>query len=150
MSTLEATHQRNPRHARFHTRLLALGAPIAIAAVSVIFALTSARHTANPHAAVSAAHAQASPPPVAGPSASPVAYFRDPTTHTLLRTRPARQDSAPTLAYVLRSLTPRQRRYVLGIASLTPLELWGAFGTTHTPPASGRGITSARPSTATT
>ena len=40
----------------------------------------------------------------------------------------------PTLASVLRSLTPRERRYVLGIASLTPLQLWAAFGTTLTPP----------------
>jgi hypothetical protein len=41
---------------------------------------------------------------------------------------------APTLASVLRSLTPTERRYVLGIASLTPLQLWAAFGTTPTPP----------------
>jgi hypothetical protein len=41
---------------------------------------------------------------------------------------------APTLASVLRSLTPSERRYVLGIASLTPLQLWAAFGTTPTPP----------------
>jgi hypothetical protein len=45
------------------------------------------------------------------------------------------QPDAPTLASVLRSLTPRERRYVLGIAALTPLQLWAAFGTTSTPPA---------------
>jgi hypothetical protein len=42
--------------------------------------------------------------------------------------------SAPTLAAILRSLPARERRYVLGIAALTPLQLWGAFGTTPTPP----------------
>ena len=41
---------------------------------------------------------------------------------------------APSFASVLRSLTPRERRYVLGIASLTPLQVWAAFGTSPTPP----------------
>jgi Nickel responsive protein SCO4226-like len=56
----------------------------------------------------------------------------------------------PTLDSVLRSLTPRERRYVLGIASLTPLQLWGAFGTTPTPPVPNRGTRSATASNATT
>ena len=47
--------------------------------------------------------------------------------------RPVRS-GARTLAAVLRSLPPRERRYVLGIASLTPLQLWAAFGTSPTPP----------------
>ena len=34
---------------------------------------------------------------------------------------------------------------MLGIASLSPLELWGAFGTTRTPPVSRRGIKDTRP-----
>lgn len=54
------------------------------------------------------------------------------------------RSTAPTVASVLRSLTPRERRYVLGIASLTPLQLWAAFGTSATPPASrgsGHGTT---------
>ncbi|HET6867910.1 MAG TPA: nickel-binding protein [Solirubrobacteraceae bacterium] len=50
----------------------------------------------------------------------------------------ATRSGAPSLASVLRSLTPRERRYVLGIASLTPLQLWAAFGTSPTPPVSGR------------
>lgn len=42
--------------------------------------------------------------------------------------------STPTLASVLRPLTPTERRYVLGITSLTKLQLWAAFGTTPAPP----------------
>lgn len=42
---------------------------------------------------------------------------------------------AATLASVLRPLTPSERRYVMGIASLTPIQLWAAFGTSPTPPA---------------
>jgi hypothetical protein len=53
---------------------------------------------------------------------------------------------APTLTSVLRSLTPRERRYVLGIAALTPLQLWAAFGTSPTPPAArGRATASSAP-----
>jgi type II secretory pathway component PulM len=44
---------------------------------------------------------------------------------------------APTLASALRLLTPRQRRYVLGIAALTPLQRWAAFSTSWTPPYTG-------------
>ena len=61
--------------------------------------------------------------------------FRDPTTHELLPVRrirrtgqPARA-SAPPQAPVLRSLTPAERRYVLGILALTPTQLRAAFGT---------------------
>lgn len=43
--------------------------------------------------------------------------------------------NAPTQASVLRHLTPSERRYVLGIAALTSLQLWAAFGTSPTPPA---------------
>jgi hypothetical protein len=46
---------------------------------------------------------------------------------------------APSLASVLRSLTPRERHYVLGIASLTPVQVWAAFGTSPTPPVPHRG-----------
>ena len=42
--------------------------------------------------------------------------------------------ASPTLASVLRPLTLGERRYVLGIASLTPVQLWAAFGTSATPP----------------
>jgi hypothetical protein len=40
----------------------------------------------------------------------------------------------PTVASVLRSLTPRERRYVLEVASLGPLQLWAAYGTSPAPP----------------
>jgi hypothetical protein len=62
----------------------------------------------------------------------------------------AGRSGAPTLASVLRSLTPGERRYVLGIASLTPLQLWGAFGTTPTPPLARGGAGNTTASSATT
>ena len=43
--------------------------------------------------------------------------------------------SVPTLASVLRSLTPAERRYVLRITGLTALQLSAAFGNSPTPPA---------------
>ena len=46
-----------------------------------------------------------------------------------------RGSRSPTLDSVLRPLTPSERRYVRGIASLIPLRLWAAFGTSPTPPA---------------
>jgi hypothetical protein len=58
--------------------------------------------------------------------------------------------SEPTHASVLRSLTPRERRYVLGVTALTPLQLWAAFGTSPTPPAARGGTGAATASSATT
>jgi hypothetical protein len=49
------------------------------------------------------------------------------------------RSAAPSLASVLRSLTPRERQYVVGIASLTPVQVWAAFGTSPTPPVPQRG-----------
>lgn len=72
------------------------------------------------------------------------AFGTSPTSaHGSHRGRGATGSGAPTLASVLRSLTPSERRYVLGIASLTPLQLWAAFGTTPTPPVSHEPTTSA-------
>jgi len=55
------------------------------------------------------------------------------------------RSGAPILGTVLRSLTPRERRYVLGIAALTPFQLWAAFGTSPTPPAPHGDIRSTTP-----
>ena len=54
-------------------------------------------------------------------------------------TRPARA-SVPTQTSVLRSLTHRERQYVLGILSLTPAKFQAAFGTgpTSVPDAGSR------------
>jgi hypothetical protein len=63
-------------------------------------------------------------------------------------TRPA-PTAAPTQTSVLRSLTPRERQYVVGVLSLTPAESKAAFGTSPTSaPAAGSGTAPA--STATT
>jgi hypothetical protein len=57
--------------------------------------------------------------------------------------------TAPTVASVLRSLTPRERRYVRRIMALTPTELWAGFGTSHTPPAAPGSAGTTTPSGAT-
>jgi hypothetical protein len=56
--------------------------------------------------------------------------------------------SGPTQASVLRSLTPQERQYVLGILSLTPAQLSAAFGTSPTS-VPGAGIRATHASTAT-
>jgi len=53
------------------------------------------------------------------------------------------QSGSPTEASVLRSLTPRERQYVLGIMSLTPVQLSAAFGTGL--PSSAHGDSNAAP-----
>lgn len=49
---------------------------------------------------------------------------------------PARsvRSGTPSQASALRQLSPAEPRYVVGIAALTPLQLWAAFGTSPTPP----------------
>jgi hypothetical protein len=51
------------------------------------------------------------------------------------RRAPAVRPSTPTIASVLRSLTPGERRYALGITGLTPVQLSAAFGNSPMPPA---------------
>jgi hypothetical protein len=135
MSTIEATRRTRSGGAKLHIRLLALGALIAVGAAALILALSGAKHTTNTHPAIGT---QARPyvPPVAFQSPAPAGYFRDPRTHRLVRvgtaaavaSRPARS-SNPTLQSILRSLTPTQRHYVLGIAAQSQPQLAAAFGT---------------------
>jgi hypothetical protein len=70
---------------------------------------------------LSLAPVQLRPAFVTSPTAVPGAARRS-------AVQPARP-SAPTMASVARSLTPRERRYVMGILSLTPVQLRAAFGT---------------------
>ena len=64
------------------------------------------------------------------------AAFGTSVTSVPRSTSPARvvRPSVPTLASVLRSLTPSERRYVLGITALTSLEFSAAFGNSTTSP----------------
>ena len=63
-------------------------------------------------------------------------------------TRPARA-SVPTQTSVLRSLTHRERQYVLGILSLTPAQFRAAFGASlASVPGAGPGTAPASTSTA--
>ena len=127
MSTVEATREPQSGRTRLRIRLLALGALIAIGATGLILTLGHSDHSARPHAAVHAA-GRYQTAPAAVPSV-PAGYFRDPTTHALVRVSPAGRDASPSLASVLASLTPRARRYVLGLTSLTPAQVAAAYGT---------------------
>ncbi|MBV8221421.1 MAG: hypothetical protein JO325_23390 [Solirubrobacterales bacterium] len=138
MSTLEVTRQTQSGGARFRTRLLAFGALIAIGAAGLVLALSGADHATKTHPAIGT-QARPSAPSHAVQSAAPAGYFRDPTTHKLVRvnaggatTHPA-PSSAPTLQSTLRSLTPAQRQYVLGIAESSRSQLAAAFGTAPEP-----------------
>jgi hypothetical protein len=57
-----------------------------------------------------------------------------PATYAVGCGSPSLRSRGPGLASVLRPLTPNERHYVVGIMSLTPIQLWAAFGTSHTPP----------------
>jgi hypothetical protein len=127
MSTVEATREPQSGRTRLRIRLLALGALIAIGATALILTLGHSDHAARPHAAIHAeGQYQTAPPAV--PSV-PAGYFRDPATHALVRVSPEGRNAWPSLASVLAPLTPRARRYVLGLMSLTPAQLAAAYGT---------------------
>ena len=158
MSTLRAPRLPQSRGTRLRTRVLALSALIAIGATALVLALPGANHTRTPSAANSGAQPRSHTPATvksAAPAgafldptshafpaaqipdaiANPLGYFRDPATHAVIPARPtgltaqAARPSAPTRASVLRSLTPGERRYVLGLLALTPAQLRAAFGT---------------------
>ena len=133
MSTLEATRQTDSRAARFRIRLLALGALIAAGAAALIVALSGSDHATNTHPAIGT---QARPytSPVAVQPPAPPGYFRDPTTHRLVRvvTTAAGTRPAPSLQSILRGLNPEERNYVLGIARLSRSQQAAAFGTAGT------------------
>jgi len=139
MSTLEATRQTDSRAARFRIRLLALGALIAAGAAALIVALSGSDHATSTHPALGThpaiAH-QARPytSPVAVQPPAPPGYFRDPTTHRLVRvvTTAAATRPAPSLQSILRGLNPEERNYVLGIARLSRSQQAAAFGTAGT------------------
>ena len=133
MATLEATPRTQTGRTRLRTRLLTLGALVAIGAAALILALSGSNRGTNPHPAIGT---QARPyvPPAAVRSAAPAGYLRDPATHKLARVRtPAATQSArssrPTLQSVLRSLTPAERQHVLGIVALSRSQQAAAFGT---------------------
>jgi hypothetical protein len=155
MSTLRATRPSQIRGTRPRTRVLAL---IAIGATALVLALTGADGTRTQTTASSRAQPRAHTP-ASVTSAAPtgafldpashafplsqipnaiadsLGYFRDPETHEVIPVRPTgstaqlARSSAPTRASVLRSMTPAERRYVLGILALTPAQLRAAFGT---------------------
>lgn len=135
MSTLEVTRPSHGRSTRFRTRLLALGALTAIGATALIVALSVANQATRSQAAIRGAEARSHTPRAAVASQAPAGYFRDPTTHVLVRVsttrptvRPARS-SQPTRHSVLPSLTPTERQYVLGIVAMSRSQQAAAFGT---------------------
>jgi len=107
---------------------IALGALIAIGATALLMAVASAGHAGTASAAVRQAPPSAQTRTVAVMPAG-FSLFRDPTTHALERVRPTTGNGWPTLESVLAPLTPQQRQYVTGIASLSYAQLAAAFGT---------------------
>jgi len=154
MSTLRATRLAQVRGTGLRTRVLALSALIAIGATALVLGLTGPDGTRTQSAAQPRSHTPGSvksaaptgafldPASHAVPAAqipdaiaNPLGYFRDPETHAIIPVRPTgstaqpTRSSTPTLASVLRSLTPAEQRYVRGILALNPAELQAAFGT---------------------
>jgi hypothetical protein len=130
MPTLQcSTH--HPHHPRMRpgAGLVALGALIAIGAIALLMAVTAAGHIATANAAVHRAQTRAHTPTVAVIPAGFNGFYRDPSTHAILRVPTTTRNGWPTLESVLAPLTPQQRQYVLGIASLSDAQLAAAFGT---------------------
>ena len=121
-------HPRHPR-TRLGRRLVALGALIAIGTTALLMAVASAGFGGTASAAVHQAPSSAYTRTVAVIPASFKGVFRDPTTHAILRVPITAHSGWPTLASVLAPLTPQQRQYVLGIASMSYPQLAAAFGT---------------------
>ena len=129
MSTIQATRKTLSRGNRSRIRRVALGALIAVGAAALILAISGTDHAIDPHAVVGGAQARTYTQSTRVPATPPAGYFRDPTTHALVRLQTAGRNTSPTLASVLAHLTPKQRQYVLGFASLGPAQFGAAFGT---------------------
>lgn len=100
MTTLQrSTHHSGRPSARRGVGLIAIGALIAIAVTVLVIALAGAGHARRANAAIHGAQAAAA------------------------------QRGRPTLASVLAHLSPQQRHYVLGIASMSDAQLAAAYGT---------------------
>ena len=158
--SISTSIQKTAGRRRFHP----LAAITAIAAVIALTAWATATHAVNSgtrpvrsnaptHASVLRSLTPAGREYVLGimsmtPAEVHAAFGASPTSaqgrHSASGARTVRS-GARTLASVLQSLTPRERRYVLRIAALTPLQLWAAFGTSPTPPVArgGAGNTTA-------
>lgn len=130
MPTLQSsTHHPHEFRTRLGAGLAALGAAVAIGAIALLIALTSGEHAGAAHATIHRAQPHAHTRAVAVIPASFNGLFRDPTTHAIQHLRPTRRNDWPSLASVLAPLTPQQRHYVLGIASLSKAQIAAAFGT---------------------
>ena len=129
MPTLQSsTHHPRRTRMRVGAGLAALGALIAIGATALLMAAASAGHAGTASAALHQAPPSAQTRSVAVIPAD-FSFFRDPTTHAVERVRTTTGNGWPTLESVLAPLTPQQRQYVLGIASLSYAQLAAAFGT---------------------
>jgi hypothetical protein len=130
MPTLQSsTHNPHRASTRLGAGLGALGALIAIGAIALIIALTGTEHAGAANGAIHRAQVRAHIPSVAVIPPSFNGFFQDPATHGVQRVRATKPTGWPSLASVLAPLTAQQRRYVLGIASLSEAQVAAAYGT---------------------
>jgi hypothetical protein len=130
MPTLQSsTHQPHQLSMRLGAGLATLGALIAVGAIALLIALTGGESASAANGAIHRAQPRAHTRSVAVIPASFKGFFQDPTTHAVQRVRTTTRNGWPTLASVLAPLTPQQRQYVVGLASLSDAELAAAYGT---------------------
>jgi hypothetical protein len=129
MPTLQSTHNPHRPSTRLGAGLGALGALIAIGAIALIIALTGTGHAGAANGAIHRALARAHTRTVAVIPASFNGFFQDPATYGVQRVHTTKPNGWPSLASVLAPLTLQQRRYVLGIASLSEAQVAAAYGT---------------------
>jgi hypothetical protein len=114
---------------RIGAALATLGALIAVGAIAVLVALTGGERPSRAHATSHHAQPRGHAQSVAVIPASFNGFYQDPATHPVQRVRTETRNGWPTPASVLAPLTPQQRQYVVGLASLSDAELAAAYGT---------------------
>jgi hypothetical protein len=114
---------------RLGVGLATLVALIAVGTIAVLVALTGGERVSTASGAIHRTQPLAHSRSVAVIPADFNGFYEDPTTHPVQPVRTTTRTGWPTLASVLAPLTPQQRQYVVGLASLSDAELAAAFGT---------------------
>ena len=93
MSTMQRTRPEPTKRTRLSNGILAISAIIAIGVTILFLSLTGSHRATTPTTTPQHASSPAAAPLAVTPP-PPTGYFRDPTTHALLRIPSARNDAA--------------------------------------------------------
>jgi len=130
MPTLQSsTHHPHQLNTQLGAVLATLGPLVAVGAIALLVALAGGERVSTANTTIHRARPRTHTRSVAVIPASFNGFFEDPTAHAVQRVRTTTRNGRPTLGSVLAPLTPQQRQYVVGLASLSDAELAAAYGT---------------------